>query len=171
VKTEDKEDILHTIIANLADVERNNGHKPFTEAVMYRIASRTIADYWRTYYKANNGLDCHSCSKTQRQKCRSEDLYRECPKAIQLDSFGTLGIEVILFTLLPLCLATVFAVQTVIETVVAKPVVGYGSAGYPIHHGFGEGLVSVIALYIGKVRNYRVEYVLFVLSLHPVGEA
>jgi hypothetical protein len=39
-KVEDREDILHTIIATLADVERNNGHKPFTEAVMYRIASR-----------------------------------------------------------------------------------------------------------------------------------
>ena len=27
VKPQDKEDILHTIIATLADVERNNGHK------------------------------------------------------------------------------------------------------------------------------------------------
>jgi len=45
VKPQDKEDILHTIIATLADVERNNGHKPFTEAVMYRIASRNVADY------------------------------------------------------------------------------------------------------------------------------
>ena len=35
VKPQDKEDILHTIIMTLADVERNNGHKPFTEAVMY----------------------------------------------------------------------------------------------------------------------------------------
>jgi predicted metal-binding protein len=85
VKAEDKEDILHTIIANLADVERNNGHKPFTEAVMYRIASRTVADYWFNYYSFNNGLDCKHCSKAQRQKCRSEDLYRECPKAIKLD--------------------------------------------------------------------------------------
>ena len=31
VKVEDKEDILHTIMATLADVERNNGHKPFTK--------------------------------------------------------------------------------------------------------------------------------------------
>ncbi len=85
VKAEDKEDILHTIIANLADVERNNGHKPFTEAVMYRIASRTVADYWFNYYSFNNGLDCKHCSKAQRQKCRSEDLYRECPKAIKLE--------------------------------------------------------------------------------------
>ena len=86
VKAEDKEDILHTIIMTLADVERNNGHKPFTEAVMYRIASRTVSDYWRTYYKLNNGLDCHSCSKSQRQHCREDDLYTECPKAIKLES-------------------------------------------------------------------------------------
>ncbi len=85
MKPQDKEDILHTIIATLADVERNNGHKPFTEAVMYRIASRTVAHYWRTYYKANNGLECGHCSKSQRQKCREDDLYTECPKAIKLE--------------------------------------------------------------------------------------
>ena len=84
VKAQDKEDILHTIIVTLADVERNNGHKPFTEAVMYRIASRTVADYWRTYYKANNGLDCGSCSKAQRRKCRENNLYTECPKAVKI---------------------------------------------------------------------------------------
>jgi len=86
VKPQDKEDILHTIIMTLADVERNNGHKPFTEAVMYRIASRTVADYWRTYYKASNGLDCGSCSKAQRRKCKEDDLYSQCPKAIKLES-------------------------------------------------------------------------------------
>ena len=85
VKAEDKEDILHTIIMTLADVERNNGHNPFTEAVMYRIASRTVADYWRSYYKINNGLDCHTCSKAQRHKCKEDDLYTECPKAIKLE--------------------------------------------------------------------------------------
>ena len=88
VKVEDKEDILHTIIATLADVERNNGHKPFTEAVMYRIASRTVADYWRSYYKASNGLDCGSCSKAQRHKCKEDYLYTECPKAIKLESLN-----------------------------------------------------------------------------------
>lgn len=86
VKPQDKEDILHTIIATLADVERNNGHKPFTEAVMYRIASRTVADYWRTYYKTSNGLDCGSCNKAQRAKCKEDYLYTECPKAIKLES-------------------------------------------------------------------------------------
>jgi len=88
VKPQDKEDILHTIIMTLADVERNNGHKPFTEAVMYRIASRTVADYWRTYYKASNGSDCGSCSKAQRRKCQENDLYTECPKAIKLESLN-----------------------------------------------------------------------------------
>ena len=39
-KVEDTEDLLHTIILTLAVAERNNGHKPFTEGTMYRIASR-----------------------------------------------------------------------------------------------------------------------------------
>jgi len=85
VKPQDKEDILDTIITVLADVERNNGHKPYTEAVMYRIASRTVADYWRTYYKASNGLDCGSCSKIQRQQCKEDNLYSQCPRAIKLE--------------------------------------------------------------------------------------
>jgi len=84
-KAEDTEDLLHTIILTLAVAERNNGHQPFTEATMYRIASRAVADYWRAYYKANNGLDCHSCSKAQRHKCKEGDLYTECPKAIRLE--------------------------------------------------------------------------------------
>jgi len=86
VKPEDREDLLHDIMIALADVERNNGHKPFTEAVMYRIASVTVNHYWYRHYKVNNGLDCQHCSKSQRQKCREYDLYRECPKAIKLES-------------------------------------------------------------------------------------
>ncbi|MFC2041197.1 hypothetical protein ACFLTY_02610 [Chloroflexota bacterium] len=88
VKVEDKEDILHTIIMTLADVERNNGHKPFTEAVMYRIASRTVADYWFSHYSYNSGLDCKHCSKAQRQKCKEDNLYSQCPKAIKLESLN-----------------------------------------------------------------------------------
>ena len=87
-KAEDTEDLLHTIILTLAVAERNNGHQPFTEATMCRIASRAVADYWRAYYKANNGLDCHSCSKAQRHKCKEGDLYTECPKAIKLESLN-----------------------------------------------------------------------------------
>ena len=87
-KSEDRQDLLHDIMLTLAVAEQNNGHKPFTQAQLYRIASFSVADYWYRYYKVNNGLDCQHCSKTQRQKCKQDDLYRECPKAIKLDSLN-----------------------------------------------------------------------------------
>ena len=88
VLVDDREDLLHTIIMTLADVERNNGHKPFTVGMMYRIASRVKDQYWRTYYKINNGLDCGHCSKAQRRKCKEDWLYGDCPKAIKLESLN-----------------------------------------------------------------------------------
>lgn len=87
-KADDREDLLHDIILTLADVERNNGHKPFTEATMYRIASVTVAHYWRAQYRITNGLDCGSCSKVQRAKCRKQWLYPQCPKANKLESLS-----------------------------------------------------------------------------------
>jgi hypothetical protein len=87
-KAEDTQDLLHDIILTLAVAERNNGHKPFTEATMYRIASRAVADYWRAQYKLNSGLTCCNCSKAQRRKCKDDDLYTECPKAIKLESLN-----------------------------------------------------------------------------------
>ena len=39
----------------------------------------------RDSYKVNNGLDCQHCSKAQRAKCRENDLYSECSKAIRLE--------------------------------------------------------------------------------------
>jgi len=44
---------------------------------MYRIASRTVADYWFSHYSYNSGLDCKHCSKAQRQKCKEGYLYTE----------------------------------------------------------------------------------------------
>ena len=84
-KAEDTQDLLHDIILTLAVAERNNGHKPFTEAAMYRIASRAQADYWRAYYKLTMGLDCRHCSQAQRRKCKEDWLYGDCPKAIKLE--------------------------------------------------------------------------------------
>ena len=72
-KVEDTEDLLHTIILTLAVAERNNGHKPFTEGTMYRIASRAVADYWRHHYSLTNGLTCCNCNKAQRRKCKEQD--------------------------------------------------------------------------------------------------
>jgi uncharacterized Zn finger protein (UPF0148 family) len=87
-KAEDKEDLLHDIILTLARAERNNGHKPFTEAVMYRIASRAQADYWYRHYKLTMGLDCGHCSKAQRRKCKEGWLYGDCPKVIKIESLN-----------------------------------------------------------------------------------
>jgi len=72
----------------LADVASSNGHKPFAEPAMYRVASVTVVHYWRVQYKLTNGLDCHNCSKAQRHKCRKDWLYGECPKAIKLVSLS-----------------------------------------------------------------------------------
>ena len=84
-KAQDREDLLQDIMIALADVASNNGHKPFTEPAMYRVASVTVADYWRAQYKHTNGLDCGSCSKAQRKECKKNWLYSECPKAIKLE--------------------------------------------------------------------------------------
>jgi len=87
-KAEDTQDLLHDIILTLARAERNNGHKLFTEAVMYRIASRAQANYWFRHYKLTMGLDCGHCSKVQRQKCKEDWLYGECPKVVKIESLN-----------------------------------------------------------------------------------
>ena len=84
-RAQDREDLKHTIILRLAQVASSNGHKPFTEATMCRIASYIVADYWRAQYRLTNGLDCGSCNRTQRQKCRKDWLYSECPRAIKIE--------------------------------------------------------------------------------------
>src|SRR4030042_1593194 len=84
-KAQDREDLKHTIILKLAQVASNNGHKPFTEPAIYRVASITVVHYWREQYKLTNGLDCGSCRRTQRQKCRKDWQYADCPKAIKVE--------------------------------------------------------------------------------------
>jgi len=88
VPTQDSEDLLHTIIMTLTDVERNNGLKPFTEAAMYRTAEHVKDHYWYDLRKRTSGLDCGHCSKTQRRKCKEDWSYNRCPKAIKLESLN-----------------------------------------------------------------------------------
>jgi len=85
VPAQDRGDIRHSIILELARARARDGDKPFSEAMMCRVASCVVALYWRKQYKVTNGLDCGSCSQKQRQKCRSADLYRQCPKAIKIE--------------------------------------------------------------------------------------
>ena len=39
-RAQDREDLLHDIMVTLADVAKNNGHKPFTEPAMYPGSQR-----------------------------------------------------------------------------------------------------------------------------------
>jgi hypothetical protein len=90
VKPEDRQDFLHDLLLAMARVKAsyNAKGKELTDGGLIRIACYEVADYWRKYYKRINGIDCSSCSKAQRQKCKQDDLYRECPKAIKLDSLN-----------------------------------------------------------------------------------
>lgn len=80
---QDREDLLHDILLTLYRARQS---KPdLTIGGLYRIASRAVMDYWRAHYRQTNGLDCGHCSKAQRQKCRKDWLYPQCPKAIKLE--------------------------------------------------------------------------------------
>jgi hypothetical protein len=46
-KPVDREDLRQDIILRLAEVASNDGHKPFTEGAMVRVASYTVMAYWR----------------------------------------------------------------------------------------------------------------------------
>jgi hypothetical protein len=84
---EDREDLIQDIILDLTLVQ-SRLTETLTEPMLYRIASRKVADYWFSYYKRTAGLDCKHCSKAQRRKCKEDDLYRECAKAIKLESLN-----------------------------------------------------------------------------------
>ena len=47
VPTQDRGDIRHSIILELALARRRDGDKPFSQAMMCRVASFVVADYWR----------------------------------------------------------------------------------------------------------------------------
>jgi len=84
---QDRDDLLQTIMLNLAVAGSNNGDKPNNLSWMYRIASFTVAQYWRDYYYRTNGIDCGHCSNPQRKKCKQQG-YTECPRAITVESLN-----------------------------------------------------------------------------------
>ena len=45
---EDRDDLKHNIILRLAEVVSRNGHKPFTEGSMVRVASYVVMEYWHS---------------------------------------------------------------------------------------------------------------------------
>jgi len=89
---QDREDLRHSIILALAQqVERNrrNGNKPLTEFGMLRIASHTVADYYRSLRLPLGNLPCGRCSKAQRAKCQRDDLYSQCRKGVAVVSLNS----------------------------------------------------------------------------------
>jgi hypothetical protein len=73
-------------MVNLADMGKTDKPKPDNPSWMYHIASFTVAQYWRDYYYRTYGIDCGHCSNPQRKRCKEQDLYCECPKAIRIES-------------------------------------------------------------------------------------
>jgi len=55
-KPEDREDLRQNIILKLAEIASNNGHEPFTEGAMVRVASYTVMAYWRDLMRKPNML-------------------------------------------------------------------------------------------------------------------
>ncbi len=43
---QDRDDLKHSIIVRLAEVAQRNGHKPFTDWAMLRVASYVVMEHW-----------------------------------------------------------------------------------------------------------------------------
>jgi len=91
-RLDDKEDLSQSIILALAEVELkyNGSGRSLSKPAMYRVASYTVAQYWRELFRRTQGIDCSRCSKAQRQKCkRNHDRFAECPKRHTLVSISS----------------------------------------------------------------------------------
>ena len=80
-----REDLKQDIILRLAEVASNNGHKPFTEGAMVRVASYVTMEYWHkqkrqlTILSLNEELDDGDGSTIELYQTIADD------KAINLD--------------------------------------------------------------------------------------
>jgi hypothetical protein len=83
VRFEDRADFLHDLILEMAEVKAKYQvkGKPLTEAGLMRVASYEVTAYWEKHKLPTMVVDCGNCGKEQRQKCRKEDLYSQCPRA------------------------------------------------------------------------------------------
>ena len=89
VPTQDRGDIRHDIMLELAKAQARKASTELSVYSMYRIASYMIADYWYHHLRLTMGLDCNHCSKDQRAECRKHDLYSQCKKLVTVLSLDT----------------------------------------------------------------------------------
>jgi len=92
VKSEDRQDFLHDLMLTMAKAKARYQvtGKLLTEAGLVRVACYGVAEYWRKQYRHIHGTDCGRCGSGQRSECKAKDLYRECPKAIRIESLDRL---------------------------------------------------------------------------------
>jgi hypothetical protein len=92
VRREDREDFLHDLLLAMARVKTayDAKGKELTEGGLVRIAQYEVNTYWRKSYLLNSGINCGMCVKKQRQRCKERDLYRQCPKAVKIESLDQL---------------------------------------------------------------------------------
>jgi len=92
VRPEDREDFLHDLFIAFASVKVSYDAKgkELTKGGLVRIAQYEVANYWRKWFRRIYGRSCSQCSKAQRQRCKEDDLYSQCPKSIQIESLNKL---------------------------------------------------------------------------------
>lgn len=90
VLVDDQADLLHDIILHLIRVSdrKLKAGLPFSQAAMYRTAEHVKDHYWYDFRKRTSGLDCGHCSQSQRRKCKADWSYKQCSKAIKLESLN-----------------------------------------------------------------------------------
>ena len=87
VPAQDRGDIRHTIILELALARARDGDKPFSKAMMFRVASFVVADYWRkasrkpTILSLNTEIDNGDGDSTELIQTVADD------KAIDLEAW------------------------------------------------------------------------------------
>ena len=107
VDSQEREDLLHTILVNLA-IADENGDRPDTTSWMYGVAHFTVFDFIYEWCSRLKGIRCHNCSHKQRNQCREHNTRgAKCPKAVHLESLyrqvrvGSEGSTVELIELIP----------------------------------------------------------------------
>jgi len=85
-KAQDREDLRHDIILRLAEVARNNGHKPLTQPTMYRVASFVVLEYWHNLNRASVKVCVFSgvATKPDYIKCSYRQKPDRCSKCTYL---------------------------------------------------------------------------------------
>ena len=86
-RKEDREDLTQDIIVRLAEVERSNGHEPFTVWTMLRIAINVVKEYWHKLKRQPTFISLNQ--KVENDEGDSIELWETMPddEAIDLQAW------------------------------------------------------------------------------------